>query len=126
MKSSFNFDIRKKRVEQEYRKYLSEALITKVADERLSNEIINITEVEIVDNFKKANVFFTILNEKNKNKVIKTLYSARGYLLNLLRKKIKIKYLPELCFFYDYKNEKGNNVLSIIDEFFDNQQKNNQ
>lgn len=118
MHSKSNFGIRKKRIEQEYRKHLSDALVSKVADERLKNEIINITEVEIVDNFKKAKVFFTILNEENKNKVIKTLYSARGYLLNLLREKIKIKYLPDLAFFYDYENQKGNNVLSIIDDFF--------
>ena len=110
-----NFIIRKKRLQQEYQKYISKALVTEVNDPRLQQAIIDITRVEINNEMLVATVYFTTLQSGDKNKVIKGLYSCKSFFLSLLRKKIKIGYLPDLKFFYDHREEEANNVLDLIE-----------
>ena len=110
-----HFLIRKKRLEQEYQKYISKALVTEINDPRLQQAIIDITRVEINDEMSIATVYFTTLQSANKNKVIKGLYSCKAFLLLLLKKKIKIGYLPDLKFFYDNREEEANSVLDLIE-----------
>ena len=108
--------IKLKRLEKAYQQALCEALLFKVRDPRLENVEISINRVEINQDMSVASVFFTLSDNQNKNKVIKALYSAAPFFLSLLKEKIKIKYLPNLKFFYDEATDKGNKVLKLIDE----------
>ena len=110
-----HFAIRKKRLEQEYQKYISKAIVTDISDPRLQQAIIDITRVEINEEMTVATVYFLILREEDKNKVIKGLYSCKNFFLSLLKKKIKIGYLPNIKFFYDHREKEVNNVLDLIE-----------
>ncbi|BBM88444.1 30S ribosome-binding factor [Spirochaetota bacterium] len=92
---------RRSRLEKQLAQRLSEIIIFEIDDIHLKDEIISITRVEVTKDFFKASVYFTLLNHNNKNRVIKALYRALPYTYSLLIKRIRIRKLPELKFFYD-------------------------
>jgi len=103
-------------LEEDYRRVLSEAVAQKISDPRLSGKFITITRVEVNTDFTIASVFFTVYNDEHINKIIKGFYAAEYFLLNILRRKIRIKYLPSMRFFYDRQTKEADRVTRLIDD----------
>lgn len=109
-------DIKIKRLEKTYMQVISKAIVSELDDARFEGEYITVTRVEFSDEVDETIVFITMLNPNHKNKVIKALYCAAPYFLNILKNKIKIKYLPPMKFRYDEKDAKAMEVMTLIDD----------
>jgi ribosome-binding factor A len=111
------YKIRKKKIEKAIAKNISEILLIKMNDQRFKNEMISIHHVEVTDDLAIASVFFNLYNLDKKNKIIKALYQAIPFLHHHLRKKITIKKIPQLKFFYNYEDrEKNSEVVKLIEK----------
>ena len=110
-------DIKKKRLEKVYYRTIAHALNFEIFDPRLKNVGLVIERVEVDDEITFITIYFSLENLDAKNKVIKTLYSIAPFLNHLMEKQVKIKTMPRMKFFYDYKTEKVNHVLDLIDNY---------
>lgn len=94
-------------------KEISNILLTEIKDEDL--KFVTITNVELSNDLSYAKVFCTMLDIENKDKVMKDLNNARGFIRSILMKrKIEIRVMPELKFIYDDSIEYGNKIEEII------------
>ena len=102
-------------------KEISNILLTEIKDEDL--RFVTITKVDLSSDLSYAKVYFTVLNDDKKDKVLKDLNKAKGFIRSILMKrKIEMRIMPELNFIYDDSIEYGNNIEKIIEKI--NQEKN--
>ena len=103
-------------------KEISNILMTEVKDEDL--KFVTITKLELSSDLSYAKVYFTTLDIDKKDKVIKDLYNARGFIRSILMKrKIEMRIIPELNFVYDDSIEYGNKIESIIERIHEKEEK---
>jgi len=94
-------------------KEISNILLTEIKDEDL--KFVTITKVDLSSDLSYAKVYFTVLDIENKEKVIKDLNGAKGFIRSILMKrKIQIRTMPELHFVYDDSIEYGNKIEELI------------
>lgn len=88
-------------------------IIPHLKDPRLG--FISLTEVLVSNDLKHAKVFIsTFGNEKEKENSVKALNNAKNFIRNSLKKKVTLKYIPELLFFNDNSIERGTRIVNII------------
>jgi len=96
-----------------YQKELSEILHFRVRDPRL--EGVYITNVVFTPDLRLAKIYFEILGGRTReHEVIQGFEKSKGYLKRELSSRVKIKYAPDLKFYYDESKE----VKEKIDELF--------
>lgn len=118
-------EIRKKRIEKALSQGISEIMLFEMNDERLKNEMITITKVTLSDDLEHAAVHFKLYYPENKNKVIKLLYQTLPYFYSFLKKKIIIKKIPIMKFFYDQAKEATSlEVVNLIEKLSEKYKKN--
>ena len=105
---------RKIRVGELIKRELSMALHSKWRSESVA---ITINEVDIAPDLKRANVYYSVLgNRESVAKAGKFLMSVRNELRRIVGKNVIIKYTPELNFVYDPSVERGMKILEVMDE----------
>jgi ribosome-binding factor A len=92
---------------------LSDLLRREVRDPRVG--MITITAVDVSPDLSHAKVFFTLLEEKDKDTTIQGLQRAAGYLRTQIAHRIKLYTTPELRFLYDESVERGDRLSQLID-----------
>lgn len=102
-------DLRKKRLESEIHKQLSN-IIARMNNPRIRHMII--TEITISSDMKHATVYYTY----NENDAIrqKEVEHAAGYLRTKLASSMKLRYTPELVF----KKDSGIKKEKYLDDLF--------
>ncbi len=104
------------RVNSLIRREISELLQHEVKDPRL-DKLITVTEVDTTPDLKYARVFVSCLSsEEEREKVLRALASASGFLRKELTKSLKIRHVPELSFHWDDSIERGTRILSLLDQ----------
>lgn len=104
------------RVNTLIRKELSELIQYRLRDPRLS-EFITVTDVETSADLKFAKVFVSSIGgEQEKEKILRVLSSAAGFLRSELAGKLQMRYTPELSFHWDSSIEHGDRILRLIDQ----------
>ena len=103
------------RVNQLIRREISELLLRQIKDPRLGS-FLSVNEVETAADLKHAKVYVScICNEEEKKEIMSTLESASGYLHNELSKRIRMRYVPSLSFYWDSSIERASHLLNLID-----------
>ena len=103
------------RVNHLIRQEISELLRREVKDPRLGG-LVSINEVVTSSDLKYANVFVScICSDEEKKEILSTLVAAAGFLHNELKKRLRLRYVPELDFRWDDSIEKGAHILELID-----------
>ena len=92
---------------------LSDLLRREVRDPRVG--MITITAVDVSPDLSHAKVFFTLLEQKDRDTTIQGLQRAAGYLRSQLAHRIKLYTTPELRFVYDESVERGDRLSQLID-----------
>ena len=92
---------------------LTDLLRREVRDPRVG--MVTITAVDVSPDLSHAKVFFTLLEEKDKETTIQGLQRAAGYLRSQLAHRIKLYTTPELRFAYDESVERGDHLSRLID-----------
>lgn len=94
---------------------LSELINRRVQDPRVRG--VHIVNVDISPDFHLARILYSFLNTTGTltpEDVQKGLDSAKAFLRRELKKKIELRVLPELAFFYDASIQHGDHLLELL------------
>lgn len=94
---------------------LSDILRREAGDPRIAN--ITVTDVKLTDDLRSARIYFVELGkDRLSESVEKGLTKARGFLKRELGKRLQLRYIPELAFFYDPSFEYGSRIEKLLKE----------
>ena len=96
---------------------LMEIIRREIRDPRVQDVII--TRVDMPDDLQLARVYFrnTVANDPAAIKITqKGLEAAKGKLRSTLAKAVKMKYAPELTFYFDSGQDATKSIENILDE----------
>lgn len=106
---------RTERVNEQIQRELAGIIQTELKDPRI--KLITLTSVDISPDFAQAKIFFTSLEQTGGPKeTIKALSQAAGFLRRELARRMTIRVIPQLHFFYDKSVERGVHLSQLIDE----------
>ena len=109
-----------RRVSDLIRTHLTDLLERKANDPRL--RMVTITDVAATPDARRADVHFSVLGGSEAQAEAQAgLESAGGWLRRELGRRLRLRNTPELVFHYDPSLERGEHIVSILDElgFFD-------
>ena len=94
---------------------ISNILRREVGDPRIVN--ITVTDVKLTDDLRSARIYFVELGKDSLSAdVEKGLSKAKGFLKRELGKRLQLRYIPELAFFYDPSFEYGARIEKLLKE----------
>lgn len=107
--------IKTERLAHVLEKEISSILLLEIKDKDI--KFVTITHVDLSSDLSYAKVYCTVLNDEMKDKTIKDLNNAKGFIRNeLIKRKLEMRKIPELLFIYDESIEYGNKIEKIIEE----------
>lgn len=107
-------NIKIERLNHTFMEEISQILMTEVKDENI--KFVTITDVDITNDLSYAKIYFTVLDEENKNEVLKALNNASRFIRGKLSERIEIRHTPELNFIYDDSISYGEHIEDIIEK----------
>jgi len=100
-------------VSGQIQKMLSELLHKKIKDPRL--EMAAITKVVMSADLRIARIYYSTQGtQKNRQDAQKGFKSSHGYLKRTLAKRLGLRYMPELKFFYDDSYDYGSKIEQLL------------
>ena len=94
---------------------ISDILRREAGDPRIAN--ITVTDVRLTDDLRSARVYVVELGKDRLSpEVEKGLSKAKGFLKRELGKRLQLRYIPELAFFYDPSFEYGSRIERLLKE----------
>jgi ribosome-binding factor A len=79
--------------------------------------LITVNDVGIAGDLKSATIFVGVIgNDAQQKKALALLNARRPQIQNLVARAVVLKYTPRLRFELDSSVERGNRVLTILDE----------
>ncbi|WP_217915777.1 30S ribosome-binding factor RbfA [Miltoncostaea marina] len=105
---------RMRRVDTALRQVLAEAVGRELSDPRLG--FVTITHVEATQDVREAKVWFTTLEESEREASQEALESARGVLQARLARELRSRHTPQLTFHYDSSQQDAVALTRLIDE----------
>jgi ribosome-binding factor A len=104
------------RVNTLIRREVSELIQQELRDPRL-DEFVCVTEVETSPDLKTAKIYVSTMGgQQEKDKILKILNTAAGFLRTGVARKTTLRFTPELHFVWDNSIEHGDRILRLIDE----------
>ena len=92
---------------------ISDILMNEVYDEDI--KFVTITACKVDTDLSLAQVYCTVLNESKKDKCLKDLNAAKGFIkTELAKRKLEIRKIPDLRFIYDESISYGKKIENII------------
>ena len=93
---------------------LSELLKKNIRDPRLA--MATITSVKMSRDLKLARIYFTIYGDSEKSEAATQGFeSARGFIKRSLARRLSLRYMPDLKFFYDDSFEYGSHIDRLLE-----------
>ncbi len=105
--------IKLERLNNAFVEQISRILKTEIKDERI--QFVTVTAASITNDLSFAKVYVTILNDKEKEQILKLLNNASGFIERELAKRVEIRKMPNITFVYDESIEYANNIENIIE-----------
>ena len=98
---------------------ISKILRTEIKDERIN--FVTVTSASITNDLYYAKVYVTVLNDSERDNIIKLLNKASNFIERELSHRIQIRRMPNITFVYDESIEYANNIESIIERINNNE-----
>lgn len=108
---------RTQRVADQIQKELAQLIQLEMKDPRLG--MVTVSAVEVSRDMSFADVYVSFLGVDDQQKIdqsLKVLSQATGFLRSGLARAIKLRFTPQLRFFYDNSLRRGAHLSSLIDE----------
>lgn len=103
------------RVADQIRTEVADILMRKTKDPRVG--FITVTDVELSSDLKLARVYVTTLQDAQEEaETFHGLSKAVGFIRAELGRRLALRYTPEISFFRDEAGERGNRVLSLLEQ----------
>jgi len=104
-----------RRVSDLIHSHLTDLLERKINDRRL--HMVTITDVVVTPDARHADVHFSVLGGAEEQAETQAgLESAAGWLRRELGHRLRLRNTPQLVFHYDPSLERGEHIVSILDE----------
>ena len=97
---------------------ISEIIHDEIKDKDVN--MVTITDARITNDLSFAKVYFTTL-DNDREKVLKALNKASGFIRSKLCEKVDIRKMPEISFVYDESIEYGKKIEDIIERISSNE-----
>ena len=111
------------RVGDQILKEISYLLLERVTDPRVKG--VTITGVDLSNDLKRAQVFFSIMGALDQVKRAQTgLDSAKGYIKREMGFRLALKYIPEIVFIYDPSLKSGSEMEELFEKLKFNESRN--
>lgn len=107
------------RLEHTFVEQISQILKLEIKDERIS--FITVTACSITNDLSFAKVYVTVLNDEDRNDILRQLNRASNFIERELSKRIDIRKMPDITFVYDESIEYANNIERIIEDIEENE-----
>lgn len=107
------------RLEHKFAIEISNVIKQEIKDERI--QFVTITDVSITNDLSFAKVYVTVLNDSERDSILKVLNKASSFIQYELSKRVDIRKMPSLKFVYDESIEYSNNIEKIIESINDNE-----
>jgi ribosome-binding factor A len=96
-------------------KELAEVLVRRVKDPRLA--AITLTKVDVSPDLRNAKVYYSLLgDDEKKDEVAGGLDSARGFVKRELGKRLHLRRIPDIAFYFDASLEHGSHIDRLLTE----------
>ena len=92
---------------------ISNILRTEIKDERI--HFVTITAVKITSDLSFAKVYVTILDDKERESMLKQLNKASNFIERELSKRVEIRKMPNITFVYDESIDNAMHIEDIIE-----------
>jgi len=107
-------DFRMQRITDLIRSTLSEILLQHSEDKRF--QAVSITRVTCSKDLNHATVYVSLLRDDNIKETVKALNHAAKFLRFSLANKIELRVTPQLRFYYDDTNAKGQRIMTLLNK----------
>tara|TARA_B100000315_G_C14243864_1_gene436542 strand:- start:191 stop:481 length:291 start_codon:yes stop_codon:yes gene_type:complete len=79
--------------------------------------LLTVTNVKVTDDLKIAKIYFSFLNNKiSVYELLKILKNKKKLIRYYIGQEIKLKYIPELRFYYDDTTEQAEKINILINQ----------
>ncbi|MCX5679567.1 MAG: 30S ribosome-binding factor RbfA [Candidatus Omnitrophica bacterium] len=104
---------RPERIQEAIRQEISMIAQSQIKDPRIG--FITITKVDLTKDLRYARIYFSVLGKSaDKNKALRGLNSAKGYIKGLIADRIKLRFMPEISFVIDNTLEHTQHIYEIL------------
>ena len=93
---------------------VSKILMLEIKDENI--KFVTVTDCDTSNDLSYAKIYVTVLEEDKKEETLKALNKASSFIRSELAKRIEIRNIPELKFYYDESISYGEKIDKIIDK----------
>lgn len=105
------------RVAELIKREVSQMLLHGIKDDRVGAGMVSVTDVDVSGDLQHAKIFVSIYGtEKARAETMAGLKSATGYVRSELGQRIRLRRTPEVIFLEDRSIERGNRVLSLLNQ----------
>lgn len=101
------------RLNNSFVEQISNILKTEIKDERI--HFVTVTAVRITNDLSFAKVYVTILDDKERESMLKQLNKASNFIERELSKRVEIRKMPNITFVYDDSIDNALNIENIIE-----------
>ncbi len=109
-----NMSIKSERIADSLIEQISYILANEVKNKDIN--FVTITDASVTNDLSYAKIYYTVLDESQKDKTATALKSASGFIRHELRERIDIRQIPELKFIYDESIEYGHKIEEKLKE----------
>lgn len=104
---------------------LSDILLRRIRDPRIG--LLTITDVKMSDDLRSARIYFVQMGKDRLDAELQAgLEKAKGYLKRELGKRLNLRYMPDVFFFYDKSFEYGSRIDKLLMEIHEKDGADNQ
>ncbi|MDO5686621.1 MAG: 30S ribosome-binding factor RbfA [Neisseria sp.] len=102
------------RVTEQVLRELAELIRSGLKDPRAG--MVTLTDAEVARDYSHATIYYTVLNDEQREVTQAALDHAKGFLRSELSRRISVFRTPELNFVYDDSVERGMSISHLIDQ----------
>ena len=107
------------RLNNSFVEHISQIIRTEIKDERIN--FVTVTAAKITNDLSFAKIYVTVLNDKERDNIIKLLNKASNFIERELSKRIEIRKMPDITVVYDESLEYAANIENIIESTKNNE-----
>lgn len=108
---------RVERVASMIRREISEMLLGGIKDERVSQGMVSVTNVEVAGDLQHCKIFVSVFgSEDDRSEAMAGLKSATAFVKGELGRRLKMRRTPDLLFVLDRGIERGTTVLGLLNQ----------
>lgn len=101
------------RVAEVLKREISKIIIEDIKDPNIN--LVTISEVKISDDLRFSKIYFTVIGDREqRKKATEALDRATKFIRNSIGRRIELRYVPELKFYYDPLSEYVENIESLF------------